>query len=62
MKQYNITIPIYADSDEEAQALERDFKEFMKLKYSQDIFVRASKLSNLLRQFGNSMIVNNALR
>ena len=62
MKQYNITIPIYADSDEEAQALERDFKEFMKLKYSQDIFVRASKLSKLLRQFGNSMIVNNAFK
>lgn len=62
MKQYNIIFPIYAESDEEAKALERDLKEFMQLKYNQDIFVRASRLSNLIRQFGNSMIVNNALR
>lgn len=54
--------PLYAENEQEAKALEADLKEFIKLKYNQDIFVRASKLSALLKRFGNSTIVNNALR
>ena len=62
MQQYNILFPVYAETEQEAKALEADFKEFMRQKYNQDIFVRAAKLSDLLHRFGNNAIVNNALR
>ena len=62
MQQYNILFPVYAESEQEAKALEIEFKEFMRQKYNQDIYVRADKLTNLLRRFGNNPIINNALR
>ena len=62
LQQFNVVLPVYAESEQEAKTLEADFKEFVKLKYNQDIYVRAARLSRLLTTYGNNMLVNNALR
>lgn len=62
IKPYNITFPLYAESDEEARALEADLKEFVKAKYNQKVYVRAARLSQLLKQHGGNIFINNFLR
>lgn len=53
---------IYAASEQEAKNLENDLKDFMIHKYGQHIYPRAAALSNLLKQYGDSFIVNNFLK
>lgn len=59
---YEVTLHVYAESEQEAKELESELKEFVRQKYNQGIYVRADKLTNLLRRFGNNPIINNALR
>jgi len=59
---YEVTMHVYAESEQEAKELESELKEFVRQKYNQGIYVRAARLTNLLRRFGNNPIVNNALR
>ena len=61
MKPFNVTLWVYADSEEEANALQHDLHDFAMQKYNQHIYPRAEKLSKLIKQFGNSAIVNNYL-
>ena len=53
-----IALHVYAENDEEAKALEADLLEFVKQKYNQGTYVRASSLSRLLKQYGNASIIN----
>lgn len=62
MKAYNITIPIYADSDSEAQELERQFYDFVAEKRTQGIAVKACKLSDALKRFRDNYFVINFLK
>lgn len=58
LEPHTIALHVYAESEDEAKALEADLLEFVKQKYNQGIYVRAASLSNLLKRFGNSAIVN----
>ena len=53
---------VYAESEEEAKALENDLKDFVIMKYGQGVYPRAASLSNLVRRYGNSSIINNFIR
>ena len=62
LQPYNITLPIYAESEQEAHELEAALKDFMIEKYSQHVYPRAAALTNLLKRYGNNVIVNNFIR
>jgi len=55
---YNITLHVYAESPEEAIALQNALRDFVVEKYNQGIYPRAASLNSLLQRFGNSMMVN----
>ena len=55
---YEITLHVYAESEQEAKDLENDLKEFVKEKYNQGIYPRAASLSRLIKQYGNAALVN----
>lgn len=58
LQPYTIALHVYAESDDEAKALEADLLEFVKNKYNQGVYPRAASLSRLVKQYGNSAIVN----
>lgn len=62
MKAYKISLFVYADSDDEANALERDLLHFVVDKREQGIAVRAGKLSSALARFKDNIIINNYLK
>ena len=62
LQPYNITFPLYAETEQEARQLEADLKEFVKTKYSQQVYIRAATLSRLLKQYGNNILVNSFLK
>ena len=62
MKAYKISLFVYADSDDEANALERDLLHFVVDKREQGIVVRADKLSSALVRFKDNVIINNYLK
>lgn len=55
---YEITLHVYAESENEAKELENDLKEFVKEKYNQGIYPRAASLSRLIKQYGKAALVN----
>lgn len=58
LQHYQITLHVYAESEQEAISLENDLKEFVKEKYNQGIYPRAASLSKLIRQYGNNALVS----
>ena len=58
LRHYTISLHVYAESEEEAKALEADLKEFVKQKYNQGVYPRAASLSRLIKQYGNNALVN----
>ena len=62
MKAYKISLFVYADSDDEANALERDLLHFVVDKREQGIAVTAGKLSSALARFKDNVIINNYLK
>lgn len=62
MKPYKIEIYVYAESEAEAQTVEKAVKDFVKEKYQKGILVTADKLVAALTRFGNSIIVNQFLK
>lgn len=62
LQPYTVTLPIYAADEQEAKTLEADFKDFIRQKYNQGIYPRAATLSRLLKAYGNSIVVNAALK
>ena len=61
MKPYNVTLWVYAEDEEEVNALQHDLREFVVEKYNQHIYIRANKLRELLKRYGNNPIVNSFL-
>lgn len=59
---YEIKFKLYAESQAEADALQTELMEFVNDKREQRIAVTASKLIKALRQFGNTIFVNNYLK
>lgn len=62
MKPYNVTLCVYADNEQEIQDLQTELNEFIKTKYNQGIYPRATTLTRFIRQYGNSAMVNAALK
>ena len=62
LQPHNITFPIYAESEQEAHELEAALKDFVKKKYSQQVYPRAAAITNLIRRYGNNAIINNFIR
>lgn len=62
LQPYNITLHIYAESQQEANELQDTLRNFVIDKYSQGVYPRASSLSNLVKRYGNSAIINNFIK
>ena len=62
LQPYNITLYVYAEDEQEAKALEHDLLDFVNDKYNQGVYPRAAALSNLVRRYGGSTIVNNFIQ
>ena len=62
LQPYNITLHIYAESQQEADELQDALTDFVVRKYDQGIYPRAAALSNLVKRYGDSMIINNFIR
>ena len=62
LQPHTIALHVYAESEEEAKAFEQELLNFVKKKYEQGIYPRAAALSNLVKRYGDSMLVNNFIR
>ena len=59
---YNITLHVYAENQQEAEALENALKDLVIDKYGQGVYIRAASLTRLVQQYGKSTIINNFIR
>ena len=62
MKQFNETIPIYADDEQQCKQFAKDFFDLVNNMRSKGVAVTATKLSSAIKQFGNNSILVNFLR
>lgn len=62
MKPYNATIPIYAETEDEVKAFEKNFYDFVNEKRNQGIAVSAKKMSQALAMFKDNQYLNNFLK
>lgn len=62
MTPYEIRIHVYANSQAEADELQQAFRAFVIDKRNHGIAVTASKVTGVLKAFGNHPIVSNYLR
>ena len=62
LQPYNITLHVYAENQEEANELEAELRDFVIKKYNKGIYPRAAALSNLVKRYGDSMLVDNFIR
>lgn len=59
MKPMQVTFFLYAEDESEIQALSRDLHDMVASCYAKGVFVRARRVSEALKAFGNSSIVSN---
>lgn len=62
MEAKNVTLWVYANDEQEVKALQDELNKFVMDKYNQGIILRAAALTKLLRQYGNSPLVNAFLK
>ena len=62
MEAENVTLWVYANDEQEVKALQDELNNFVMNKYNQGIVLRAAALTQLLRQYGNSPLVNAFLK
>ena len=62
MKQFNVTIPIYADDEQQCKQFAKDFFDLVNNMRSKGVAVTATNLSSAIKQFGNNSILVNFLR
>lgn len=62
MKPYKVEIYVYAETEEEAMAVHKAAKDFVKAKYEKGILVTADKIVSALTRFKDNAIVNNFLK
>lgn len=58
MEAKQVTLWVYADNEQEVSDLQKELNKFVMDKYNQGIILRASAMTKLLRQHGNSPLVN----
>ena len=62
LQPYKIDLFVYAESDNEALALEQALKRFVNEQRERGVAVTASKLNTLLDQYGSNPLITNFLR
>ena len=58
MEAKQVTLWVYADNEQEVSDLQKELNKFVMDKYNQGIILRAATMTKLLRQHGNSPLVN----
>ena len=58
MQPYKIEIYVYAESQDQAQQVERAARAFVRKKYEKGILITAEKLLSALNRFENNILVN----
>ena len=58
MQPYKIEIYVYAESQDQAQQVERAARAFVRKKYEKGILITAEKLLSALSRFENNILVN----
>lgn len=58
MEAKQVTLWVYADNEQEVSDLQKELNKFVMDKYKQGIILRAVAMTKLLRQHGNSPLVN----
>lgn len=58
MEAKQVTLWVYADNEQEVSDLQKELNKFVMDKYNQGIILRAAAMAKLLRQHGNSPLVN----
>lgn len=62
MKPVKVSFYIYANSDEQVQALQAALNDFIREKYNQGVIVTAEKFAKAIKSFGNNYFVTNYLK
>ncbi len=62
LQPYNITLHVYAENPQEAEELETALRDFVVSKYNQRVYPRAAALTDMVKRYGNSPIVNNFIQ
>lgn len=62
MQQYNVTIPVYADSADKAESFAKSFYLFVDEKRRQGIAVTAEKLTGALEKYKDNIFLINYLK
>ena len=57
-----MTLWVYANNEQEVSDLQKELNKFVMDKYNQGIILRAAAMTKLLRQHGNSPLVNAFLK
>lgn len=62
MQPHQVTLWVYADSEQDVKNLQNELDKFIMDKYNNGIYVRAAAVSDVLKRYGNSGIVNAFLK
>lgn len=62
MQQYNVTIPVYADSAENAENFAKAFYLFVDEKRTQGIAITAERLTGALKKYKDNFFLINYLK
>ena len=62
MKPYKVAFYVYAESPEQAEALQSELNNFVREKYNSGVLVTASRLIEALTRFKKNVLVDSFLR
>lgn len=62
MRPYKITLYVYAETPQEAEAAEKALYDFVKGKYERGVLVRAEKITEALRKYADNFFLTNFLK
>lgn len=62
MEAKNVTLWVYADSEQEVKNLQDELNNFVMNKYNQGVLIRANSMTQLLRRYGDNALVNAFLK
>ena len=62
MRPQAITFHVYAETDEEAKALQDALYDFVISQYSKGVLVTAARLTDALKRYGKNPIITNYLK
>ena len=62
LQPYRVIMPVYAESQQEADELQAALNDFVMEKYRQQIYPRAATLTSIVKRYGGSSLVDNFIR